>query len=883
MKSFIFLIIFIGLFKLAKPQTVVSGRITSTNKTGVSQLSVLAHPKGNSGTIISYAFTDEKGAFKLEIESKEDSLGISVKSLTHRDTTVYIANRTQMLNFVLPVQNHEIKEVNVNAHAISRKKDTITYLVSKFAQVKDQSIGDVISKMPGFEVTTEGQVLYQGNPIQKYYIEGMDLLENRYSIANKNLPFKDVGAVEVLENHQPIKALEKKVFSNGTSINLKLKRNIAATGTMQLGAGLPVLLRQVNATPMLFTPKQQMVTTFQSNNIGDDLNQQNQPMQFSQGQLEGLGSLKTNLVGIAGIPPPQIDRKRYLNNDANLLSYNHLLKINQLTELKITSSFYHDHQKENGEIKSTYHLSDGSYELKEQTGNHYYNTSLSTGFTLTQNVEKKYLKEQLIFNRFWDYERGIITNPNIQKSKAETPAASYSNTFDLLLPVGNHFFRIYSAVSYTNEPQKIYFQPGVFPYYLNQGSGYSETVQNYKMNEFSGKQFMRFTLVHKLWSFDTEPGFNFEFQNYRTSITKDQVTLDADSLNNNYEWTNIELYLTERVNFKKENFRFGISSPFRALFYKTNDQIHQSIAQNQRLLVSPNVWVDYDFWRFWSIDGSIGYNSRLGDAAQLAQGYIIQDYRQMRRYSDKLNNRQIYSGNMGLEYKNPIVGFFSAFSWSHNQTIRSLLNRAVYAGDGLFLYDAIKTNNKLIANSISLNNSWVSSNQKFNLSLKCQFSDTRYEYLLNKTRGWLHNQFLQIQPTIGINCLKNIGIDYNVKFSQTKQWNVQSSNVILGQVHKFDFYYYPSSKHWLGANLEYYNYGKQLAVGNNGLFANLGYTYKPANSRLEYRLRCNNLFNSRQVIDYFYSDISITESHYSIRPREIILMVSFSLSRGKNK
>ena len=118
--------------------------------------------------------------------------------------------------------------------------------------------------------------------------------------------------------------------------------------------------------------------------------------------------------------------------------------------------------------------------------------------------------------------------------------------------------------------------------------------------------------------------------------------------------------------------------------------------------------------------------------------------------------------------------------------------------------------------------------------------------------------------------------------SHTDQWNEQSGTTILGQVHKLDFYYYPSPSHWFGINLAYYNYGAQHSIGNNGLFANLGYTYKPANSRVEYRLRCNNLFNSLEVVDYFYGDISTTESHYYIRPRELVLTVSFSLSRAKH-
>ena len=864
-----------------KAQTNVNGRVLSTDKTGVSGLSILVHQKGNANRIISYSITDEKGTFRLEFTSKEDSLGVSVRSLTHRDTTVCIANHSQALSFVLPPTVHEIREVNVNAQAITSKKDTITYLVGKFAKVKDQSIGDVIKNMPGFEVSPEGQVSYQGKPIQKYYIEGLDLLEGRYPIANKNLPYRDVGAVEVLENHQPIKILESKVFSNNTSINLKLKKNITMTGTAQIGAGLPFLLHYLNATPMLFSKNQQTIASLQSNNTGEDLSTQNQPLQFTDGLMDAIANRKINLVGIQGISSPKIDRKYFLNNNASLMSFNHLIKLNDLNELKITASFYHDDQKENGEVKSTYHLTGGDYVLDERISKHYYNTSLNTGFTLTQNVRKRYLKEQLLVNHYWDQQTSSIENPASLQENAETPGTTGSNTFDLLLPVGDHFFRIYSSLNFNDLPQRLSLRPGVFTDFLNNGVNYSETMQQYAMNKFAGKQFMRFTLAYKNWTLDSEPGFNFDTQHYRTVIQKDQADLAPDSLRNDYKWHNIEFYLTERINFKKENLRFGASLPVRAISYRMDDLVHKSIEPTKQFLFSPMCWLDYDFHKFWSVDGSIGYNTRLGDAMRLAQGYIVKDYHLMQRYSDKINESQSFSGGLNLEYKNPVNGFFSVASWSLNHNLQNLINQNIYSGDGLFFLDAIKLNNRFISNSFTLANSYVSSNQKISLSLKCQYSDTRYEYLLDQTLGWNHNQVWLIQPTIGINGIKNIGIDYRVELSHTKQWNEQSGTTILGQVHKLELYYYPSPIYWFGVNLSYYNYGPQFKVGNNGLYANLGYTYKPANSRIEYRLRCNNLFNSKQVVDYLYGDISVTESHYYIRPREFVLTISFSLSRAK--
>jgi len=484
-----------------------------------------------------------------------------------------------------------------------------------------------------------------------------------------------------------------------------------------------------------------------------------------------------------------------------------------------------------------------------------------------------------LFNRFWDQQTGSIENPAHLQENAETPGTTGSNSFDLLLPVGNHFFRIYSSLHFNDSPQRLSLRPGVFTDFLNSGNSYSETMQHYAVNKFSGKQFLRFTLAHKNWTFDTEPGFNFDTQHYRTSIQKDQVNMEPDSLRNDYKWYNMEFYLTERINFKKDNLRFGAALPFRAISYRMDDLVHSSIEPTKQLLFSPRFWLDYDFLKFWSVDGSIGYNASLGEAIKLAQGYVVKDYHLMQRYSDKLNESQTFSGGLNLEYKNPVDGLFSVASWSHNENLQNLITQNIYSGDGLFFLDAVKLDNRFISNSFSLSNSYVSSNQKISLSLKCQYSDTRYEYLLDQTLGWNHNQIWLLQPTIGINGIKNIGIDYRLELSHTQQWNDQAGTTILGQVHKLELYYYPSPIYWFGVNLAYYNYGPQFKAGNNGLYANLGYTYKPANSRIEYRLRCNNLFNSQEVVDYLYGDISVTESHYFIRPREFVLMISFSLSR----
>jgi hypothetical protein len=66
-------------------------------------------------------------------------------------------------------------------------------MVNSFSKEQDRSIGDVLKRMPGIEVP-DGKILYQGKAINKYYIEGLDLLEGKYNLANDNLPYQEVSS-----------------------------------------------------------------------------------------------------------------------------------------------------------------------------------------------------------------------------------------------------------------------------------------------------------------------------------------------------------------------------------------------------------------------------------------------------------------------------------------------------------------------------------------------------------------------------------------------------------------------------------------------------------------------------------------------------------------
>ena len=60
--------------------------------------------------------------------------------------------------------------------------------------------------------------LIKANLSRTFYIEGLDLMKGHYGIATNNIDPNNIATVQVLENHQDIKAL-KRGCARGTGLD----------------------------------------------------------------------------------------------------------------------------------------------------------------------------------------------------------------------------------------------------------------------------------------------------------------------------------------------------------------------------------------------------------------------------------------------------------------------------------------------------------------------------------------------------------------------------------------------------------------------------------------------------------------------------------------
>ena len=70
--------------------------------------------------------------------------------------------------------------------------------MSKWAQKQDRNMADVLRRLPGVEVAEDGGIKYNGEPINKFYIDGSDFVNDRYGVATNNISPDDVASVEIM-------------------------------------------------------------------------------------------------------------------------------------------------------------------------------------------------------------------------------------------------------------------------------------------------------------------------------------------------------------------------------------------------------------------------------------------------------------------------------------------------------------------------------------------------------------------------------------------------------------------------------------------------------------------------------------------------------------
>ncbi len=857
-------------------QVTLEGKVSNAKGEALPDIHILVYPSG-SNMLIAFAISNSEGRFRIMVNSPSDSLCIETSSINYKNERRRIANVSQTLQFKLIYGVKELKGVVVKATPIEKRGDTLSYLVKPFTHMQERTIGDVLKNMPGIEVESSGRILYQGMPIQKFYVEGLDLMGGRYGVVSNNLPAETVSTVEIYENHQPIRILEDRVTSHQASLNLKLKRGITTTGTAKLGAGISPLLWDVNLTPMTFTKKFQVVASYQANNTGDDVSNQLNTYTLED-LLQDIPAENSDMLKIQGVSLPDIAQNRYLDNNIHLLNFNGLQHISNDIQLRGNLYYINDIQREHSTLQRTIYTPVDTLQFTEQLNNHHFDNYLQGEFTLSRNVKSNYLNNKLKIQSGWDRQSGLAYTggENINQS-LKKPFQSISNELRSINPVGAYLVEFRSLIMYNYSPHRLTVEPGMFEDALNQGEIYDMAKQELNLQRFYTDNSAGFTFGWKRLVFTPRVGIAYRQQTLESKILITQQGTEriaGSDFSNNLDGTQTRTYLQTDIECKLNKITFSAGLPLNWQHVNLNDTRLNQKQELTRLCFDPSLSVDYSITGFWRLRSSWTLSNKLGDIDMIHYGFILGNYRDLSLQAAPVSKITSNNFSLSLSYRNPIISFFNSLNYIYSISNNNLTYSSIVQNDGTTIVKAIYLPQTAYTHYLTGYTSKFFTAIKTTLSLRANYNQRQGKTLMNDELLNTKTLFYNFKPDINIRLFQWLTAEYNLNSSYIETFidNERKSNISMLS-HNLIFFVSPNDNHLVSLTSEYYDH-----EGNTTFFGDVSYRYTILKSKkkVDFELKWNNIFNNKTYTTYQASSFTVWKSTYDLRPSQVMLSAKFS-------
>ena len=857
-------------------QTNLQGRIVNKKGEALARINLMVYLPGNTA-LIAFAVSDEQGKFKTTVKAVSDSLVIKISSINYSNETRKILNVSQTLQFQLSEDVKQLEGISVIASPINKYGDTLSYLVGAFARSEDKALEDVLRRMPGIEVEASGQILYQGTAINKFYVEGLDLMEGRYSLVTKNLPKGSVSTVEILENHQPMRMLEDKVISQQAALNVKIKKGVTTTGTAQLGAGLCPFLWDVNVTPMTFTKKYQVVTSLQGNNTGDDVSQQLRVFTWDDFKNSSeRPSEDVKMLNVLAASPPEIKTNRYLDNNIVLFNFNGLQKIGSQLSLRSNIYYTYDEQQSNTSMIRTIYMPDDTLQFSEKFDNQLTNNALYAKFNINRNVKKNYLNNDLKIQSGWGKQGGsVYTDGNKIVQALRNPLRSISNDMKSLNPIGKHIWEFRSYILFDHSPHSLAVIPGQFEDMLNDSVPYELVTQHIDIKRFYTDNSAGLVLGIKRFTISPRMGISYQQQSLLSNINlnvNDYETKMTSEFANDIDTRHLQGYLMTDIDYKLSKLTFSGSIALNSHKLNVTDIKPTNIQELTKLLADYRISADYKITGFWRVYSSWGYNERISDFDDMYSGFIMKNYRNLSQNMVPVSTTSTQMVTSRIEYRNQIISFFNTLSYLYSVSHSASTSTNWINADG----STIITNEYMPQTSnshfLQAYTSKFFSAAKTTISLRVNYFQQKGTSVVNAESFNTRNNMIVLKPDLSIHITPWMNVDYNLDANTILTFidQEQKSRISLLK-HNIGFFFFPAKNQLFNFSTEYYRHNEV-----NNLFVDMMYRYTFTKKKVDIEVKCSNIFNADTYTSFLANAYSVWETTYLLRPFQVIFLVKFS-------
>lgn len=181
----------------------ISGKIVDDGGVAIPFCTVTCSQDSAAHSIISFAITKDDGSFIIRSDKALSSFWLTARCVGYSTVRKhYDGMPSSGLHLVMTADNYALSEVTVKGKNLgaSIRNDTIEFHPDAFKNGSEQNMSDVIKKLPGMTVDESGNVSYQGKKIDKFLVNGEDVLSSG-GHALKTLSADFASGVELLNNY----------------------------------------------------------------------------------------------------------------------------------------------------------------------------------------------------------------------------------------------------------------------------------------------------------------------------------------------------------------------------------------------------------------------------------------------------------------------------------------------------------------------------------------------------------------------------------------------------------------------------------------------------------------------------------------------------------
>lgn len=355
MKKFylLFYLLIVSTFSMAQKYSVMGQVMDTLSNPLPSATVMLLNPKDS--TLVNFAVSDARGVFEMKNVSKGD----------YQIKVTFVGLTPLIKPFVMPATpgtvdvgklkmeplNKQLEEVVIvgEKSPVTVKRDTIEFNAGSFKTKANANVEDLLKKLPGVTVDTDGTVTAQGEQVQRVTVDGREFFGRDPKLATRNLPADAIDKVQVFDKKSDQAAftgIEDGQKEKTINLELKEEKRKGAFGKMMAGAGDNDRF-QANASINKFGKGKQLSFLGMGNNVNEQGFSISDFMNFTGGsqQMMGGGAVTVQIGGNnqSAVPLNTGRQNGIMTNYAGGFNFNRDLSKNT----QLTSNYFYNRLDQN--------------------------------------------------------------------------------------------------------------------------------------------------------------------------------------------------------------------------------------------------------------------------------------------------------------------------------------------------------------------------------------------------------------------------------------------------------------------------------------------------------------------------------------------------------